>query len=72
MEIKPDDVCPEEHSKFEKQVQQVSIGQTEVDFDTLTVNITNADSMTFKLRYQVPGTSEYFVSETIEAGGDAN
>lgn len=38
----------------------------------MTVTITDADDMDFKLRYQVPGTSDLFESELIVAGGDAN
>ena len=71
MEIEPD-VCPETHPNFERQVQQVSIGQTGVLFDTMTVTITDSDDQTFRLRYQIPGTSDLYQSEIIVAGGDAN
>ena len=70
MEIEPD-VCPQEHPNFERQVQQVSIGQTNFNFDTMTVTITGSDDKAFRLRYQVPGTSDLFQSEPIVAGGDA-
>ena len=71
MEIVPADGLPENHSKLEKQVQQLSIGQTNVDFDTMRVCITGADDKYFKIRLPIDSENE-FVSDEIVAGGDAN
>ena len=69
MVIEPD-VVPEEHPNFERQVQHVSIGQTDVDFDTMTVTITDADSKIFVMRYQIPGTPHLFPTHPIIANGE--
>ena len=42
MEIKPD-VMPAEHSKFERMVQKMSLGQTNIQMDTLEFNVLSAD-----------------------------
>ena len=52
-------------------VQRVSVGQTNVQFDTMEINILNADYGKFKLRYRIPDTLDVQNSEDIIAGGDA-
>lgn len=42
MEIRPD-VMPVEHANMERMVQKMSLGQTNLAFDTMVVNVINAD-----------------------------
>ena len=53
-------------------VQKVSVGQTNVLFDTMEINIIGADNEKFKLKYRIPGTTDLQISEDITAGGDAS
>ena len=70
MEIQPD-TMPADHSKYEKMVQRVALGQTGLQKDTLEVNVIGADQNTYKLAFLKPGTQEYWQSGEISAGGDA-
>lgn len=77
MEIRPTAGMPAEHPHLEKQVMQLSIGQKNVNFDTMTISIQNADltganDSVFKLRYSIPDSdaNDIFVSEEIVAGGE--
>lgn len=69
MDIIPD-VMPAEHSKFESQVQRVSVGQSGVNYDTLEVEITGPDGGLFTLNYRVPESTDTWSSGEIIAGGD--
>ena len=53
MEIKPD-VMPSEHSNFERMVQKMSLGQTNIQMDTLEITVLEVDQGTFKLAYLKP------------------
>ena len=53
-------------------VQRVSVGQTNVLFDTMEINIIGADNEKFKLKYRIPGTTDQHISGDISAGGDAS
>lgn len=70
MEIIPDDM-PAEHSKLERMVQKMSLGQTNIDYDTMEVIVTGADLGVFKMMMLKPGTEDYYKSEDITAGGTA-
>jgi hypothetical protein len=70
MEIMPD-VMPVEHPKMERMVQKMSLGQTNFAFDTMVVNVVNADQKAFKLNMLKPGSEDFFISGEIIAGGDA-
>ena len=71
MEVVPDDM-PTGHSKAETMIQSVSIGQTNIVYDTLEINFVSADQKEFMLSYLKPGTSNYWQSGVIIAGGDAD
>ena len=71
MEIEPD-VMPAEHSKFERMVQKMSVGQTNIQMDTLEINVLSLDQGTFKLAYLLPNSEDYWHSEEIIAGGDTD
>ena len=58
MEIKASTV-PADHPKLESMVQKISLGQTNIDYDTLEIRITGADQATFKLAMLKPN-GEYF------------
>ena len=59
------------HPKLEAQVQEVSVMQTNLEWDTLEILVVGADQGEFVLAYQVPGTSDFWQSGTVVAGGDA-
>ena len=63
---------PAEHSKVERMVQKMGIGQHNIDYDTLEINVSSADQKTFRLFYMRPDNGEYWQSEEIIAGGDEN
>jgi hypothetical protein len=46
MEIEPD-VMPAEHPRMERMVQKMALGQTNLAYDTLVVNVIAADGGTF-------------------------
>ena len=71
MEIEPDEI-PAGHSKAETMVQKMSIGQTNLAYDTLEINFVSADLNEFKLAYLKPSSGEYWQSNVIIAGGDAD
>lgn len=73
MEVRPD-VFPSSHPKLESQVLRMSMGQTNILYDTLEVIVTGADQGIFLLAYLIPDDpdGEYWRSEEITAGGDAS
>ena len=50
----------------------MGIGQHNIDYDTLEINVSSADQKTFRLFYMRPDNGEYWQSEEIIAGGDEN
>jgi hypothetical protein len=71
MEIEPN-VMPAEHSKFERMVQTMSVGQTNIQMDSLEITVNSVDQEIFKLAYLKPGTEDYWQSGDITSGGSAD
>jgi hypothetical protein len=71
MEIEPN-VMPAEHSKFERMVQKMSVGQTNIQMDSLEITVNSVDQEIFKLAYLKPGTEDYWQSGEITSGGSAD
>ena len=70
MEVAPD-VMPADHPKMERQVQKMSLGQENLTYDTMVVNVIGPDQGEFILAMLIPGTEDYVKSGKILAGGDA-
>jgi hypothetical protein len=71
MEIVPE-VMPDEHPYFERQIQKMSLGQTDILYDTMKITVTGADQGSYMLAFLNDATNEYSPSSPIVAGCSAS
>ena len=71
MEVIPD-ILPSSHPNAETQIQQISIAQTNILYDTMEITVVKPDQLVYRLALLKPGTTDYHRTGDIVSGCSAD